>query len=277
MVSPGLWRQAWLPLARRSWPLTLMSITLTDICRYPVKGLSADHLDHVVLSTGRGLPADRSYALAHGAVALTPGWHSKASFLTLEKHEKLAQLKVRYDAETQVLAIDRGGKQVVQGQVATAMGQMLIGQFFASFMAGEARGTPKLMAAKDFSYSDCEEELISIINLASVRDLERVVRAPVDPGRFRGNLYLEGAAAWREMDWVGKTITIGEARLSVVGPIKRCAATNVDPETAARDLNIPLTLKRGFGHLQMGIFARVSEGGTIAVGEQLALDPQESG
>ena len=133
------------------------------------------------------------------------------------------------------------------------------------------------MAAKDFSYSDCEDELISIINLASVRDLERVVRAPVDPGRFRGNLYLEGAAAWQEMNWDGKTITIGEARLSVVGPIKRCAATNVDPETAARDLNIPLTLKRGFGHLQMGIYARVSEGGTVAVGKQLALDPQESG
>ena len=272
VVSPGHWRQVWTSLTRGSRSLTPMSITLTDICRYPVKGLSADRLDQVALSVGQGVPADRAYALAHGAVSLAPGWHSKANFLTLEQHEKLAQLTVRYDAEKQVLAIDRGGKQVVQGQVGTPMGQTLIGQFFASFMAGEARGTPRLLAAKDFSYSDCQEELVSIINLASVRDLERVVRAPVDPGRFRGNLYLEGAAAWQEMDWIGKTLQIGKARLTVVDPIKRCAATNVDPETAARDLNIPLTLRRGFGHLCMGVYARVSEGGVITVGEQLALD-----
>ncbi|MEM7224156.1 MAG: MOSC domain-containing protein [Pseudomonadota bacterium] len=249
-----------------------MSITVAEICRFPVKGLSAERLEEVTLTANKGLPADRAFALAHGAVELGAGWHSKANFLTLEKHEKLAQLRVRYDAEAQVLAIDRGGKQVVQGQVGTPMGRMLIGQFFASFMAGETRGTPKLLAAKDFSYSDRQEELVSLINLASVSDLERVVRAPVAPGRFRGNLYLEGVEAWQEMAWAGKTLTLGEARLEVLEPIGRCAATNVDPETAARDLNLPLTLTRGFGHRQMGVYARVAQGGRIATGNEITLN-----
>ena len=37
-----------------------------------------------------------------------------------------------------------------------------------------------------------------LINLATVRDVERIVGAPVDPLRFRANLYFEGAEAWAE-------------------------------------------------------------------------------
>ena len=33
-----------------------------------------------------------------------------------------------------------------------------------------------------------------------------------------------------------------EARLRVEEPIERCAATNVDPDTATRDMNIPMLL-----------------------------------
>jgi hypothetical protein len=71
------------------------------------------------------------------------------------------------------------------------------------------------------------------------------------------------------MQWVGREIAIGKTRLRVVKPITRCAATNVNPETAARDMNIPLTLQEGFGHIHMGVYARVIDGGEIAVSDTI--------
>jgi len=52
----------------------------------------------------------------------------------------------------------------------------------------------------------------------------------------------------------------------------RCAATNVDPETAARDLEIPPTLSRHLGHMDCGIYAEVIEGGEIGVGDAVAIE-----
>ncbi len=76
---------------------------------------------------------------------------------------------------------------------------------------------------------------------------------PVDPARFRANIYLEGA------------------RLRVTKPTQRCAATSVDSETAARDMNIPQALKRGFGHLDMGVYAEAVTGGQVATGDRIVV------
>jgi uncharacterized protein len=88
--------------------------------------------------------------------------------------------------------------------------------------------------------------------------------------RFRANLYVRGWPAWHEFDLLGRTLAIGEARLKVVKRITRCAAINVDPDTAARDLNIPHTLMRRFGHADCGVYAEVTAGGAIAAGDTVA-------
>ncbi len=48
----------------------------------------------------------------------------------------------------------------------------------------------------------------------------------------------------------------------------RCAATNVDTDTGIRDLAIPETLLRTFGHADCGIYGEVVNGGEIAVGDE---------
>jgi uncharacterized protein YcbX len=89
----------------------------------------------------------------------------------------------------------------------------------------------------------------------------------VHPLRFRANLYVRGWPAWHEFDLFGHTLAIGEARLKVVKRITRCAAINVDPDTAARDLNIPQSLMQRFGHADCGVYAEVIAGGTAAEGD----------
>ena len=114
------------------------------------------------------------------------------------------------------------------------------------------------------------EQYLSLINLATVRDLERVIGAPVDPMRFRGNLYVEGLDPWVELDWHGDEIAMPSgASFRCEGPIDRCAATNVDPATGQRDMAIPRTLMASYGHDNLGVFLQVTAGGRIRVGDPI--------
>ena len=51
--------------------------------------------------------------------------------------------------------------------------------------------------------------------------------------------------------------------------IVRCAATEVDPQTAIRDLPIPRILMDTYDHADFGIYAEVIEGGMIAPGDTI--------
>ena len=96
--------------------------------------------------------------------------------------------------------------------------------------------------------------------------------APVDPLRFRGNIHVEGLAPWAELDLVGKVIESPSGlRLKATKRIERCAATNVDPASGLRDLDIPRTLMRRLGHMDCGVYADVVSGGPISEGSQLMV------
>lgn len=255
--------------------LTVMTITLNEIHRYPVKGLSPERMETVLLSEGDALPFDRRFALALGSTPVSGAiaeWMPKSSFLCLMRNEKLAQLETVFDDETQTLTVRRAGNQVARGQLTQKIGRTMIEDFFAAFMKDEARGRPKLVEAADgHALSDHDSPVISIINLNSVKDLARVVGREIDPRRFRGNFMIDGLDAWAEFDLCGKQVTVGDALLDIVMPIDRCAATNVNPSTAERDLNIPKDMMRGYGHIDCGVFARVANGGQVKAGDELRM------
>lgn len=252
-----------------------MTIRTEKIYRYPVKGLTAESLQTATLTPGQGLASDRRFALTLGTTPVTGPtmpWMPKSAFLSLMKNEKLAKLEARFDDETGILSIERGGKPVTKGNITTPIGRAMIEEFFAAYMGEQARGRPKLVECEpDAMLSDHANAVLSVINLASVRDLERVTGAEIDPLRFRANVYLDGLDPWAEFGWVAKDITLGTATLNVTTRIDRCAATNVNPETGERDLNLPKDLQRGFGHIYMGIYAAVTITGEIAIGDSLTL------
>ena len=59
--------------------------------------------------------------------------------------------------------------------------------------------------------------------------------------------------------------------MRVTARIDRCAATNVNPNTAIRDMNVIKALQRGFGHIDMGIYADVVTGGDIVSGDRITV------
>jgi uncharacterized protein YcbX len=241
------------------------------IYRYPVKGLSPEPLAHTSLAVGATVPADRLYAIENGPSGFdtaAPKYLPKLHYLMLMRNERLARLRTRYDDASRTLVVDSEGREAARGDLGTPEGRGLIEKFFAAFCADELRGPPKLLHAPGHSFSDVAKKVVSIINLASVAAVETAVGAPVDPLRFRGNVYVTGWPAWREFDLLGETITMGKtARLKIVKRIVRCAATNVDPATGIRDLAIPETLTRNFGHADCGVYGEVVTAGEVAAGD----------
>jgi uncharacterized protein len=249
--------------------------TLESIYRYPVKGLSPEKLGRVRLKAGEYFPGDRLFAVENGPSGFDPAapvHQPKTQFLMLMRDERLATLRTRYDDEAGTLSVEQDGRCAVRADLSTKEGRLAVEAFFRRFMPHDLRGPPKVLAAPEgYRFTDSRSGFVSLINLASIADLETLIDAPVHPLRFRANLYVEGWPAWSEFDLVGKEVTIGNAKLKVTKRITRCAATNVDPDTAMRDLMIPNTLMQNFDHMDCGIYAQVIEGGEITPGD--AVNP----
>jgi len=252
-------------------------ITISALNTFPVKGLSACPQEQVAVSEGEMFPLDRAWAIEAGARKFDPAnptWLPKIAFAQLMSHEKLAELETTLDTSTggAVLTVLRAGKQVARGDLATPIGRQLIEQFMAGFMAAEFRGSPRIVHAQDHHFADVPTRFISLLNLATVRDIERVAGRPVDPARFRANIHIDGAEPWEEFKWLGRQLFIdGQPAFRVAERITRCAATSVNPQTAARDINMPRLLASAFMHEDCGIYVSAIADVELKTGQAITV------
>jgi uncharacterized protein YcbX len=247
---------------------------IVSLFRYPVKGLSPQALPAAQLRSGQTVPFDRAYAIENGPARFDPEeprYLPKVNFLMLMRNERLAALKTEFDEDSQTLTVFRDGKQVARGQLTTKLGRQMLEQFFAAYMKDELKGPPRIVSAPGHSFSDVSEKCLHLVNLATVRELERTVGVPLDPVRFRANIFFDGADPWVEKQWMGQVLKVGAASLKVFKETVRCDATNVNPATAQRDTTIPGTLQRTYGHACVGFYAKVIGDGEIRPGDEIAL------
>ena len=250
------------------------SARVAALYRYPVKGLSAEQLPTVALGIGETFPADRAFALENGPSGFdlaAPTWQPKIKFLCLMKNAKIAALSTCYDDASARLIVAKDGRTLVEANLHEVAGRAAIERFFEDYMGSEARGPVRVLEAPGHSFSDLARKVVSIINLESVRALEASIGRKVHPLRFRGNLYVEGWPAWAEVGLVGRDLEVGSTQLRLVKMIQRCAATQVDPETAARDIDVPDALYRLTGEDDCGIYAEVTTAGRIAEGDPIKI------
>jgi uncharacterized protein YcbX len=257
-----------------------MAAAITNLYRYPVKGLSAEPLRRIGLSAGKCLPHDRRFAIALGTTEFDPAhpqWLSKTHFIMLMRDETLAKLSTAFDPATGTLSIAEDGQTLLQEPLCEPEGRRRIARFFDEFLGDAVAGPLRVVEAPGHAFADARPkpnastgQYVSLINLASIRDLEAKIGARVEPIRFRANVYFDGLPAWDEQGWMEREIAIGGARLRVISPITRCAATEVNPVTAERDISVVAELMRHFGHNILGIYAEVVEGGEIAIGDTVS-------
>ena len=246
-----------------------------SLYRYPVKGFTPERLDHVRLTKGAYVPNDRLYAVENGPAGFdpeAPQHQPKIKFLMLMRNEAVARVRTRLDDATGRFSAEADGHRI-EVDLATPDGRLAFEAFVRRVLPRELRGPPKVLGAPDgFRFTDSRRGYVSLINLASVGAVEEMVGRPVDPLRFRGNIMVSGLAPWAEFDLVGRTLETEEGlRMRGTKRIVRCAATNVDPTTAERDLNIPATLMRTLGHADCGIYLEVKVGGPLGSGDRLRI------
>jgi uncharacterized protein YcbX len=114
---------------------------------------------------------------------------------------------------------------------------------------------------------------ISLLLDLWVHDVEALVGVPLDPLRWRPNLYVETAPGFtkREAELIGATLRAPHVTLEVVTTIGRCVTTTYDQQTGER---LPRVLEAVANERAntVGVYCEIVTPGLLALGDPLTLD-----
>lgn len=239
-----------------------------SLWRFPVKGFSGEKLHEADLREGAYFPYDRLYAIENGESGFDGSDHlSKTAYLCLMKQAELAKFKTKYHDKKQELSLTYEGETLTASLHEEA-------HKITAFIHEKLEGVKPLKILKSPShmrFTDSRRGFVSLINLETVRALEKEVGKVIDPLRFRGNILIDGLEAFSENNLKDWRIQIGSVLFRVLKRIERCGATTVNPENGVRDIMIPALLNRIYGHYDCGIYLQILTDGTISTGETVKL------
>ena len=250
-----------------------MPIVVDRLWVHPVKGMTAQSLDTVALDPVSGVPGDRRFAIALGRMTFDPArptWLRKEACAMLARNPELARLRADFDPARRTLTLWRGPRDLVCDDPTTSAGRARLEVVLNQLLGTRPDGAVRLVEAGPQSFTDVPQNGVSILHLASVREFAAKIGRPVEPERFRANVWIDGETPWEDFTWLGGSIRMGAARLRIVRRIDRCAATHVNPATADRDLSVVKLLKEHYGHVDLAVFAEVEQAGTVRVGDPVA-------
>ena len=249
---------------------------ILELWQFPIKGFGGSQINTTTLTADNYFPCDRYFAISTGGPKIAtakPGtWFPKAHFLQLMSHEVLAEYHCQYitDGAEPLLELFHNGKCCIAVNPDTDDGRWQFENFISSNLSHHLRGQPRLMKMNDQAYSDQSTALISIASTASLAAFADATGTLPSNRRFRLNIITDADTAFAENDLIGQTFQCGEALLVFQKSVGRCAAINVDPETAQRNsLDYVQLMRSRFGHSSLGVFASVIQGGEVKVGDFL--------
>jgi len=259
----------------------MLTGNIQALYHYPVKGLTAQRIDHVRLNPAQGFPFDREFGFARHDSGYDPNAYKplpKTRFLMLMMDERLAGLESHFDTEIWQLSLHVQGKPLMAADLSTQKGRQETETFFARMFDMTADEMPRFVHAAPHRFTDvsvASEALmnaVSLINTNSVKAFGQKIGQEIDPMRFRGNILFDGWPPFSELDLVGKEIRIGDARAKITLRTRRCAATEVNPKTVKRDLPLPRLLVQHYGHADMGVYAEIETGAEIEPGAPIRCE-----
>lgn len=256
--------------------------TVTDLYFYPIRGLSGQRLESVVVGPDRGFPLDRCWALAkrHGEYEQSrdrPLGSGQTHGPTGDP--RLVGITSSFDPASEKLEIRVQGHLVLECSLTHEEDIRRAEEFFARVLDLDPQDRPHLVRRANNSYNFAYTASVSdsltwachLVNTATLRELEERIGQPLDPLRFRANLYVDLGEPWIERDLVGHEFQVGQVRFRGEMQTPRCAATEVSPETAERDIPIPRLLKQHYGHIDVGIYANILSTGELRPGMPVTL------
>ncbi len=243
-----------------------MTGRVSALWRYPIKSHGRETLDRVTLTAGQTFPWDRVWAVAHTeSDADGSDWAPCQHFSRGSKAPRLAGISARLDEAAGVVHLSHPDLPDLSVDPDAEPGALLD---WAGPLIPESRAqSARVVRAAQRGFTDSDFPSVSIMNAASHRAVEGRLGRALEPERWRGNIWIDGLAPWEEFDWLGRNLRIGGVVLSVKERILRCARTTASPKTGMRDTDTLGLLSEGWGHQDFGVYAEVTEGGDIAVGD----------
>jgi uncharacterized protein YcbX len=209
--------------------------------------------------------------------------------LNAKRQAKLQSVCSSYDPETGRLALEFPDGSRVEHTV--EYGTELSIRFFshvsnARLLVGpwaqalsDHIGTPLRLVEPEVGVDRGADGSVSVISRASLAHFAQVAeKESVDPRRFRMLIEIDGVGPYAEDSWIGRTLRIGSAVVSINGNVGRCLVTGLDPETGVRTLPT-LDLLGSYRTtvdttepLPFGVFGSVVSPGTVSIGDPITVE-----
>ena len=229
------------------------------IFRYPVKSMTGVPLDRADLGW-HGLNGDRRFAFRRLVDQGGFPWLSASRLPQLLLYKPVGQAQVDKDLPTHVRTPDGAELELESEDLRNEVSQR--------------HGSPvQLMQLKHGIF---DEAAVSLINVATIREVEREADRPLEVLRFRPNILIEshGVEPFAEDKWVGKTLRFGTdddgPAVSITLRDLRCVMINLDPETAEADSSVmKAALRLNTNHA--GVYATVIRSGELRIDQKVYL------
>ena len=253
-----------------------MSFAVSSITTYPIKGFVGQTRSAVQEEEKRLLPGDRQYARSSGTAqsqsAPTDEWLKKAHFLQMMNCEALAALSLHYDEASTLLRLTENGQTIYEGLLNQAEDAQKLCLFTRDYLnLADTIAEPRLFCLKQGGFTDTKRPFVAFGNDASIADFaSRMGHAP-DERRYRLNVMMTGMPAFAELDLINHRARLGTAEFAFIEPVGRCAAIEVNPETAKREPHLVSEMTKAYGAADMGVFAEIVKAGHFEIGDQLQM------
>jgi uncharacterized protein YcbX len=282
--------------------------TVKEIWRYPVKSMAGERMQHANVSA-RGIYGDRGWAIrdekageirnARKRPALL---HCTAVYLREPNADDAPPAQITLPDGTTF----RSDSAEANGRLSDLLGRTVSiwpiqPPTERDFLKRGAPDNPDMMAELRQVFGRLESEPLpdlstlppqilqftspfgtffdafpfNVLTTASLGALaSRNPAADFDSRRFRPNVLVEtnrGIEGLVEAEWSGRTLRIGATRIKIEMPTVRCVIPTLDQPGVKKDPSVLRTIVRDAAQ-NLGAYATVSAGGTIALGDQVALE-----
>ncbi|MBV9817647.1 MAG: MOSC domain-containing protein [Solirubrobacterales bacterium] len=254
-----------------------MPASVTGLSTAPVKGMRVSAVESIELDE-RGARGDRAFFIIDADGRLVNG----------KRLGDLQAIVPEFQPAANVLALRFPGGE--SASAALRYGNMLVTRFHSRALPAREvhgpwsdalstfAGRPLRLVASETAIDRGPGGTVSIISRGSLRRLAEAAQTDaVDARRFRMLIEIDGVAAHGEDDWVGRRIAIGPSLVAVNGHVGRCVVTTRDPDTGIvgfPTLRLLATYRREVDStepLAFGIYGGVLQGGTVRLGDRVAL------
>ena len=249
-----------------------MEFLISKIYYSPVKSISFQNVNSIKVKKSIGLENDRIFSFSRNVdfkeaklIEQDQNNRSLHKFLTLKNSPFLNKYNFSFNKDELVLR--KNDAEIKKISISKKKELKELSELLIKLEPQIKTPIFLLHNIKKPFFDTMPENSISLLNLNTINDFSKKIDTEIEFERFRGNIYVKNMPSWYEMKLIGKNIKINNCNFKVTGAIPRCSATNLKPKTDNHTINLPQTLQKIYGHINMGILLEPLNDGEINVND----------